>query len=225
GERFQIGTSLQLPSQLRDRNASFQARLPSHPSFDNAEIQGDTMEMRVRIPYFARLGLRYFAPRFDVELAIVYEPWSSLENIEISPNDVELHGVPTIGSIPMQSQTLPQQFQNTVSIRLGGDYRLHESWTLRGGYIFEPTAVPDEGASVFAADATKHVFAVGGTRRFDRLSLDALLSYVHMMDRDISGSKVYQINPHDDDLRLVVGNGTYNSHYVLVGLGLNYRFD
>ncbi|MFU8807206.1 MAG: OmpP1/FadL family transporter, partial [Bradymonadaceae bacterium] len=144
--------------------------------------------------------------------------------IEVNPNDVELDGVPALGSVPMGPQTIPQGLRDIISVRLGGDYRLSDDWALRGGYIFEPTAVPDQSASVFATDSTKHLFALGGTRRFDRLSLDALLSYVYMMPRNIEDSAVYQINAHDDDLRLVVGNGTYRSSYVLAGLGLNYLF-
>jgi long-chain fatty acid transport protein len=226
GERFVLGTSFQLPSELRDRQTPFEARLPDHPAFDNAEVQGDTVDMSVKVPWFARLGLRYHEPRFDLELSLVYEAWSTLDNISVTPNEVSVTGVPMMGSISMGPMAIPQRLQDTLSVSFGGEYRPTDAWKFRGGYTFEPTAVPDENASVFATDSTKNVFALGASRRFEDLSVDLMAAYIHMATRDITTSQVYQINTQDEENRttLVVGNGTYRSSYVLWGLGVNYRF-
>lgn len=157
----------------------------------------------------------------------MWEGWSSFEEIKATPNDIEVEGVPGIGSIPVGPLSLPHYWRDTVSVRLGGDYKVDDTLTVRGGYNFETGAIPDGYYNVFAPDSDKHTLAAGMTWAFDGWELDASTAYYLFSDRQISTSNVRQINPTDADneLATVVGNGEYSSRYVVLGLGVNYRFE
>lgn len=222
---FQAGLSVQLPVTFHDSDAKLKTRLPSHPTFNNAEQVGDSMDVSFMFPFVARAGIRFVQPTFDIELDVVFENWSAVERIDATPKDLEVAGVPGIGSIPVAPISIPQRWRDTFSVRLGGDFSVNEQLTVRAGYAFDSSAIPDETYSVFLADGDKHLLSVGGTLDFGTWSLDAAYGYYLMFDREITNSEVHQINPTDEHNQLtsVVGNGKYSQNYMAGGVGFNVR--
>ncbi|WP_158542486.1 OmpP1/FadL family transporter [Lujinxingia litoralis] len=225
--QWTLGLSLQLPAILRDKNATIDTRMPSHPAYDNARASGNKASITVPFPLHARLGVRHATERFNVELALVYQRWSTLNEIEVSPDEVEIQGVPGIGAMPVAPFVLPQRFRDSLSVHLGGEYRLSPRFLARGGYAFERGAVPDETYSVFALDPDKHLVTLGGGVALSpRLHLDLSAAAIIMPTRTITTSEVRQINPSDehDEITLVVGNGTYEHWGYIAGLSARYLF-
>ncbi|MBA2662047.1 MAG: outer membrane protein transport protein [Bradymonadaceae bacterium] len=216
--------ALQLPVTIDDNEARARVRMPSHPAYDNATLTNDTLSIVMKMPLIARFGLRLVSERFDVELAAMYEGWSTLDEIVATPNDTYIEGVPGIGAIRLEPLVVPQQMRDTFTLSIGGDFQAGEQLKLRAGYAFDMGAVPDHRISVFIVDADKHMFALGASYAFESFELDFGAAYFLMADRTITNSEVRQINQSDEggDLALVVGNGTYVSRYLVFGLGVNF---
>ncbi len=223
-DRLLGGLSIQMPHLMRDRSATLQTRWPDHPSFDNAQTSGDEVDVAIPFPFYIRGGLRYVGNRFDVEAALVYQHWSIVDEVIITPDDVEVTGLPGVGSLPVEAFAVPQNFRNTFSIHLGGEFTVMDTLDLRGGYVFERGAVPDENYSVFALDPDKHQFSAGASYHFGAWSVDAMAGAIVMPSKEITNSEVRQINPSDpdDEYTLIVGNGTYDHFGYLGGLALRY---
>lgn len=227
GPSVQAAISFQSPVHLQDDDAELVVRMPSNPEFDNAKLTNNTLSAAMELPPVARVALRYVGSSLDLELTGVWEGWSSFEEIKATPNDIDVEGVPGIGSIPVGPLSIPENYQNTYSVRLGGDYIVDDALTVRAGYNFETGAITDEYFSVFSPDSNKHTFAAGMTYDFGKWSLDVSSAYYLFADRHITESQMRQINPTDADneLATVVGNGDYSSRYLVFGMGVNYAFE
>jgi long-subunit fatty acid transport protein len=225
-EFLEAGLSLQLPTRVRDRNAALEVRLPDHPAFDDARVEGDSVDGSLAFPFIARLGLRYVAESFDYELAFVFEGWSIFDEISATPNDVRVENVRGLDSIPVAPLSIPMEYRDTFSIRNGASLALDEKLVVRAGYAYETPTIPDERYSVFLPDGHKHLFTAGGSYDFGALDLDLGLAFLHIPTREITNSEVRQINPADtdDELATVVGNGTYRQHFWMIGIGAEYVF-
>lgn len=218
--------SVQLPAHINIKDAPFETKLPDNPFFANAEVKGDTLQGKLLFPLMVRLGLGLELEKFDYELAVVYENWSAFDEIQASPNDVTVEGVPGVGSIAVAPLTVPLGYRDTFSVRNGMELDISSAIQARAGYIYESSAVPDEFYSVFLADSTKHVFTLGGTYATEGWELDAGFAYHLMPSRSISNSQMRQINPTDptNENTTIVGNGDYSQRYMLFGAGFTKRF-
>lgn len=227
GPALEAAISAQTPVLIHDDDSKLDVRMPSHPAYDGARLSNDSVAAGFTLPAIVRVALRLVVDPVDVELAGVWEGWSVFDEISAKPNDVNVENVSGVGSIPVGPLTLPHNYRDTFSIRLGGDYRASQDLSLRAGYTFETGAVPDDHYSVFLPDSDKHMLAAGLSWNLDKWSLDAGTAYYFLADREITDSKMRQINPTDadDELATVVGNGDYSSRYFVFGLGANYRFE
>ena len=226
-EPLEAAVSAQLPAVFHAKKAKLTTRLPSHPEFQNAEVQGDTLTSTIKFPPILRAGLRFVNPAFDIELAVVWEGWSILDELNAEPNDITVTGLPGLGTIPVGPLTIPLKWRDTLSARLGSDFRITDSLTGRAGYAYETAAIPDETYSVFLADANKHLLSLGATLQLsDSVSVDGGFGYYYMAPRTITNSVWRQLNPTDNEgkVTLVVANGTYEQTYVAGGLGVNVAF-
>lgn len=225
-DRFQLALSAQAPVRLFDETANIRVRWGSNPIFDQAELSRDTVAGGIRLPFIARAALRYEQNDFDVELTGVFENWSSFDDITVRPTGMEVENVPGIGAIPVTPLTVPQNWENAFSIRIGGSYQLAEPVTLRAGYTYEMGAVPDEFLTVFNPDGNKHLFGSGVTYDWNQFELDFSLAFYQVADRNIANSRQRQLNPLDaeDELATIVGNGQYRTSHLIVGSGLTYHF-
>jgi long-chain fatty acid transport protein len=224
---LQFGLAGQLPFVFKSENAKLTTRLPSHPNFQNAEVEGDTLSGSLKFPPVLRAGFRVNAGPVDAELSGDWQGWSVNKELAASPNEISVTGLPGIGELPVGPLTIPLNWKDSFSVRLGADLNIHERITPRFGYAFETTAIPDSSYSVFLADANKHALSTGGTFIIsDSVTLDAGFAYYIMPKRTITDSQWRQINPTDDEgkVTLIVGNGEYRQAYIAGGLGVNVGF-
>lgn len=224
---LEFGLAGQLPFVFKSENAKLTTRLPSHPNFQNAELKGDSLSGSLRFPPILRAGFRVKAGPVDAELSGDWQGWSINEELAASPNEITVAGLPGIGELPVGPLSIPLNWQDSFSVRLGVDLNVHETITPRFGYLFETTAIPDSSYSVFLADANKHAISAGGTFGItDSLSIDAGFAYYIMPPRTITDSQWRQINPTDEEgkVTVIVGNGEYKQTYVAGGVGMNLAF-
>ncbi len=226
-DRLQVGVSGQLPFVFRTKKAKLETRLPSHPEFQNAELHGDKLAGDLKFPPILRGGIRFAGDPIDIEVAVTWEGWSILKNIDAKPIEVSVTGLPGLGSIPVGPLSIPLEWQDTFSLRVGGTWDFKSAFTPSAGYVYETGAIPDQTYSVFLADGDKHVISVGGNFEISKsFSIDAGFATYIIPTRTITNSKWRQVNPTDDEgkVTLIVGNGVYKQTYVAGGVGVNLAF-
>jgi long-chain fatty acid transport protein len=121
--------------------------------------------------------------------------------VNIGPNFL---GVP--------SQTLPENWHNTFTAGLGGDWRFADHWTLRAGYQYFESPVPNSTFSPTIPDANQNVLTLGVGWQSGHHSLEAAYGLDFYDDRNISGNLVSAYN----------GKYTFNVH--LFSFAYRYAF-
>jgi long-chain fatty acid transport protein len=236
-EHIRLGLSAQLPFWI-NAPAEINVRLPTAAPFDRARQEGNEAQVRFRLPPIVRAGVEYRTDlnadsRIRAELAYVREFWSLHDSIDVRPENVKLFdvtGFPSpFGVAPI---SLPRNFQDSNSFRLGGEYslKLSEYWTdFRGGVSYETSGVPPAWVSPLTYDASKVVLSLGGGLhigqhwRFDALAALVLLSSTTV---DPADAEVPRVNPVRGNPTATesINGGEYSARAVILGVGLNYKF-
>ncbi len=220
-----VAVSAQLPVRA-DIGGKLRVNLSEHWYFSGSSVSGDRISGRVDFPGVLRLGVRaYEEAAWSLELAAVAELWSAQASIPVVPQGIEFRDVPGIGTFRVKPIDIRQDFQDLVSVRLGGSWQPGGgALTLRAGTYVETGAAPDATVSVLRIDGTKLGFGLGATWVAAPLAIDLGLGYVHMFTREVSTSEKTQVNPlyDEDDGPFgesgpnVVGNGRYEmGHWVM----------
>lgn len=224
GGGFELGASAQLPLYVSDKQAKIKQRLPSHPLFDEAKVEGDTVSASFTLPWVFRGAAKYDGGAWSAELDVYTELWSSFDAIRATPNEVTVTGVPGVGSVATGPLTIPRQYEDLIGVSLGGDYEaLPDLLELRGGVSWEQSAIPTKTLSVLQVDADKLGLSLGASLEVGGgVAVD--LSYTHLFygQTTVTDSIVRQTNATDPENTTTVGNGRYTISAQAIGLGLRY---
>ncbi|MBM3823220.1 MAG: hypothetical protein FJ404_10100 [Verrucomicrobia bacterium] len=110
------------------------------------------------------------------------------------------------------STRIPQDWHNTFTAGIGGDWAVCPHFTLRASYQFYKSPVPDGAFSPTIPDAHQQVFTVGGTFHFGRQELGLAYGGIFYEDRDITAA----MNP--------AFNGRYQVQVHLASASYRFRF-
>jgi len=143
-----------------------------------------------------------FTKQFTAEFDYVIFGWESYDELVVKFDD------PVGGSTETVSE---KNYQNSVSYRLGLEYRLSEDLALRAGYMRDNHAVPDEDVEPSLPEGDRDLYNFGIGYKFSALKIDASYTLLLQEDREITNSV------HDF-------NGTYKSIGHLYGLSFGYAF-
>lgn len=225
--RVSIGLSLTPPTRFRARGPAT-LDFTGHSlegSLDQAVWEDERVTLNVNLPVVLRAGVAV-RPRknIEIELAAVYEQWSSLSDIMVEDIDITVRSS-SLGidrEVP-PTLSLPAGFNDNVSLRLGGEWRASQAVELRSGVMWERGSLPPERVSVSLVDPWKLQFSGGASLWLveGRLRLDGMASYLHMPTLTISDSQATHVGVPvlSDSVNVgVVGNGTLRSHGWTTGL-------
>jgi long-chain fatty acid transport protein len=228
-----IGVSGQLPTHV-DSPATIQVRLPESVLFDHASVSGDAAHVVFNLPGVLRVGVELRpAERLRVELAYVHEFWSNHTEIDIVPSNININGITGFpSSFPVGNITIPRHFQDSNSLRLGGEYAVpvgHYRLDLRAGANAESSAVPAAYETPLTIDMDKLTVSAGvGFHVGSHWRFDFVYAHIFAETVDVSPSvaAVPPINPVKGNPTPVsaINAGTYTAEGDVVGLGLNYMF-
>jgi len=79
--------------------------------------------------------------------------WSVIDEHVIKPRDNLL--------VPPTMQSSPQDWRDVIDFHLGVQYQLNPTWTLRGGYTFDKSPVPERTLSPMVPDSDGHLLSLG----------------------------------------------------------------
>jgi long-chain fatty acid transport protein len=152
-----------------------------------------------------QIGIGYsFKPIEDLKLEadLIWTDWSQLNDFRIKSD-----------SPLFNKQEIPTDWQSGFTYRLGAQYRINDTWTIRGGYAYSQNAVPNATFTPIVPDSDYHLFAVGIGYTKGNLSLDLAYNFIYREDREIHNSA---LSPTVD--------GTWTNSYHCVMLSATYTF-
>jgi long-chain fatty acid transport protein len=229
---LRLGLSGMAPMVI-DSNATIQVKLPSAAEFDNASLSGDQAHVHFVLPAVLRAGIEV-RPIDDlrVEVAWVHEFWSEHQTISAVPSGISIDGVTGLPpKLAMPPITIPRDFQDSDSVRLGGEYHFNvEGYGLdaRAGLAYETSAVPPAYLSLSSLDFNKWITSLGGSLYIGKhWRFDAVFAHVFAQSVNVSPDQaaIPRINPLPGNAPLeAVNGGTYSASANIIGVGFNYKF-
>ncbi len=234
-------TRLTFQSPTMDNIASGEEGLKS---FNSAGQMTDSIPTTFKFAYpmTGRLGVRYFhevgseqdrRELFDVELDVVWEGWSALDSYDVQLDGYMKmvgSGVVTASELPFQPVKIPKEYEDTWSLRLGGQASPLRWLTVHAGAYVETGAVP-EGNTNLDFTSFDRLGASGGLS-FDWRNWRLSLAYSHIFqaDRTVSAedTAVYKQYPVQETSPQVdwvkVGAGTFSSSFDIVSAAVSAGF-
>ena len=163
---------------------------------DNATV-GATSE--IEFASLAQVGVSVeVTPKLVVEVDAVQMGWSVFDQLIITAEN------------PAFTDTLPENYDDALSFRLGVEYDLSDKLVLRGDYVRDTAPGPDETLGPILPDADRNGISVGAGWEFmPCTTLD--IGYLIMMfeDRSTNGKS------------LMGFNGTYKNTAHLFGINIS----
>jgi long-subunit fatty acid transport protein len=232
-DELSIGLTVQLPSSF-DANGSMTADFRGSAIEDlllETQLQDDNVRLGLDMPLILKAGVAVHpSDKAVVELAMVYEQWSSLTELALSDIDLEVEFANPSFPPPEVDSTLslPAGLRDVVSLRLGGSVDIIDELTFRAGGFYETGSQRDDQLHVGLYDPAKFQLSGGTSVHLldDRLHVDFSVAHVFFGNRDVRDSTVKQVVLQEGDNfePSVVGNGDYRSNGLVLAGGLSWSF-
>ncbi|MDF1537197.1 MAG: outer membrane protein transport protein [bacterium] len=160
----------------------------------------------LNLPDTMALGVRYaFNDKVAMNLDMDLTKWSNYDKL------VFKDGSTTV-------RTVNKDYEDVTAIRIGIDYKIDDQWTIRGGYLSEPSPAPDETYDPRLPDSDGTAFVIGGGYNAGQWEINAAYMLLTKESRDVNSNEplpgIFDL-PYD---------GTYSSEVSLLGMDLTYRF-
>ncbi|MCA9642459.1 MAG: outer membrane protein transport protein [Myxococcales bacterium] len=229
-----LGIAYHLPFSINS-GATVDVRLPSAPVFENASQAGNDANVKFTLPGVLRTGVEYRGiPDTRIELAYVWENWAVHDKITIEPQNISLKGVEAFpDEYKVSDITLERNFQNTWSLRFGGEHTLDIGdypFDIRAGISYEKSAIPNPYLSATTVDVDKITVGLGGGLHIGKWRFDGVIARVFGSPVNVSvdEARIAQVLPlraNPPDRKNYINAGRYEASALVLGIGLTYQFD
>jgi len=190
-------------------DATFTQIATGFPQFDGA-VAGQIpfgskqpVKTEIEFPDLASLGFMVaLNPAMKLELDVNRTGWSSFDTLTININSTD----PTK---PIPTSTVRENWKNVYNYRLGFDWMLTQSESLRLGFVYDKTPQPDQSVSPLLPDGNRKGVTVGWGHRGQRVHFDTALMYLPFGERTT--------HTNYDNF-----NGTYKTTAWLLGVSLGF---
>jgi len=168
------------------------------------------VEATLRFPSMLQFGVR-FQPieSLGIEFNLEHTGWSTFDTVSIANS--------TGNPAPITSAN---NWEDTLTYRLGFTYKINAGTRLLFGYSYDPTPQPDSGFSARVPDADRQLFSVGASHVFSNWKLEYSYMYVDVDNRVINSSTAPGAEPNGTSAY----NGTYASDVSLIGVSISTSF-
>jgi long-subunit fatty acid transport protein len=168
--------------------------------------------------------------RWDVEVDVVFEKNSNIDNLEVTipPGSSFIDGVSGAMTPIPTSVVIPHNWQDQLSVRLGGDYNLIPGMAaLRAGVSFETRGVDPTLVNLDFLPAQRFGVHTGLTVRLGRTDIN--LAYAHIFQETIEvapGNAALRQTAAVDPAMMasIINAGTYTANFDAFAVGVNYHF-
>ncbi|MCA9577538.1 MAG: outer membrane protein transport protein [Sandaracinaceae bacterium] len=222
------------PKAIRG-DATIDVRLPSAVLFEGARVEGNKARVTLPFPLTLRAGVEVRpTPYLRLEVAGVFERWSSQSQVTVDPRDVWIRDALAIGDYEVGSLSIPRNMRDTYSVRVGGELTLpfEQRLSVRGGLMFETSSFSDSHLTVLTLDTRKYILGLGASFEVKPgIFLDVSYAHLFLQNRNVTNSQVTQPNPirppaagdMAPDGPAYIGNGRYAMEGDMLGIGLRWQ--
>jgi long-chain fatty acid transport protein len=164
---------------------------------------------RITLPDLAQWGVSYKASdKLTLNADLGYTWWSTYDKIVISSNNANFDQV-----------TSDKEWKNVWNVRVGGQYKLSDTWKLRAGLQYDQNPVPDAHFETRVPDSDRYGVSVGTGYTVGNLTVDLAYLYLYFSNRNIADSTADDATTNTNSL-----NGTYKADVHVVAVNVGYKF-
>lgn len=156
------------------------------------------------LPSQAAVGIAWKTGALTIDLDIAYAEWSRFETLVV---DVD-NNIPGF----VEDIALREDWDDTFSYRIGLDWALSSTHSLRVGAVYDESPVPEETLRPSIPDADRYAPTFGYGFHGGRVDVDAYYMALFFDDITARGNEEGVIN------------GTYETFVHLAGLTVSFRF-
>jgi long-chain fatty acid transport protein len=144
-------------------------------------------------PDQVQFGIRYQPhDRISLEADLVWTNWSTVEEQTVEFDEAyagDALGAILTGNYPSREIVHDRDWEDTRQIRVGVEWKATDILTLRGGYFYDPTPIPDDTFDITWPDADKKTYSLGfGLDLNENWVVDGVFQYTTTeQDRSIGG--------------------------------------
>lgn len=190
-------------------------------------VMNSDFEMDLKLPSEFGVGFAYQANENTVIAAdFNYVFWSQFESLNFDILERNLANSNYVNASQawqgmLSDMTVPLEWDDSFRFSLGLQKLVNERWTVRGGYMFDDSPIPDETFNqLFIDPGTKHHLNLGATFQLnDRISFDGAFEAIFGGSRDIGEATDVNGDGYWDNFGGEWKTSSFNSTWAL-----NYRF-
>ncbi|MCW7754611.1 outer membrane protein transport protein [Desulfobotulus sp. H1] len=207
----------------------------TYRSETDADFEGDVFENGRKVakttldynhPQQVQAGVRYTPhDRVSLQMDMVWTEWS-INQHQVEPLTHIAAGslFDTYGINEISSQ---RRWENTRQLRFGGEFIVNDLLTLRAGYFYDPSPIPDRTLDTMWPDADKKTYSFGaGFNIGQNMTIDTILQYTAIeQTRQVGGesvnlNKAFEVAGLNDPRVHARADG----HLLGAGITFTYRF-
>jgi long-chain fatty acid transport protein len=180
-------------------------RSPVRVEYDGtskAEFGYGPFETKVTFPTIVSLAYGVELTK-DIRVEVSGE-WLQFSNFKT----LSIQTLPALGG----TINIPENWKNTFTAGIGGDWKFADHWTARAGYQYYMSPVPDSTFSPTIPDANQNVFTTSLQYSWGRHAIEGAYGGIFYEDRHIDNGPAYPFN------------GTYKMNVHLFALSYNFSF-
>lgn len=138
--------------------------------------------------------------KLELEVDAVWIDWSKFKELRIE--------------LPAGAETVsPQNYKDTVSFRIGGEYKLTEQRAaVRAGFVYDPTPMPRESLTARLPDIDRKVVTLGGSKYFGDFGAHLGLLWVTPGSRQASDELYMPVYKAKYDVQAFVASLSITGH-------------
>lgn len=213
-DRLKLGFSYRARADLRFDKANVKFGGPFTPTTVKADVRPVPLPPVINIGLFWQIN-----PSWGAEFVYEYTRWSEFKRVSafFSP-------VPTFFGAPISSFSLPQNWKNTSTLRLGSFYRLNENFEIRGGMAVDETPIPNRTLTPAIPGADLLTLNAGIGYKMEKFTIDLGYMAVFYKNRKISNLELEGIPATRIPFLGAPGKDKYETFNHFVSITLGYRF-
>ena len=172
------------------------------PLYRNQLPPDGDISTSITLPQQVVGGVAYRAlPELEIEANVLWTNWTKFKTLDVV--------VPSTTGTGTMTLSTDEQYQNTVTGRLGVEYSLPEQGLgLRAGFMYDPTPIKTQYLTVRLPDIDRYVATVGASKAFGDYSVHLGLLYVLPQSRQTSNDTNMPVNKGTFDVQAFVASVT-----------------
>lgn len=206
-ENWRIGATYRAPMDIELGGTADITQIPSgnaqFDAFVATQLPPDqSIATTIPFPAMTAIGVATSViPNWDIELDITHATWSRFETLLVE-----------FGTTPAVNINRPQDWEDTMAIRLGANRRIGDEWQVRLGAVYDQNPQPTEAISPLLPDADRIGITFGVGWQHGPFIIDVSEMILHFKDRTTGG-----VNPDQFE-------GLFKTDATLLSINFGLRF-